>query len=324
MSKNSTLVNEITFLEIIKILNKNKVFILSTVIIFFIISFIYTINRIENYRTHVFFSNPTKIDFADIENYDILLLNEYDLRGKNKKEVEIEQIEQSEKFNIHNSFQKIYYNQFKKNISSGENFILFLNQEKSSENFREWQKLNNKTIENYFFATEKTSNKNSRFGFIESNKGINDMLYIIYPKKILDGPDILNKYALFTQKKTQDELLLYIKNNLKNLILKLEKDLQLAKEIDIKKTFSSNNLNSLTNSSERQFNNIKILEHQILYTKTKLDLLSKENFYLNTLSQKAYYSYKADDISNLYIILIGSFSGFLLSFVVILVKKNIV
>lgn len=309
--KNFQITNKITFLEIIKILNKNRIFILSIVSIFFIVFFIYSKKfYLESYRTTATLNTTSEIDITGSEKFKMLFTGEEALH-------------------------KIYYNQLIKNISSSENFISFLNdqnQTKSINNFKEMLKSNNLTIETYFFDNSSIFNANEKFGLIiekSRSETKESFLYLVYPKKFLDGPAILNEYILFSEKKTQADIYLFLKNKLQNYILESEKLIKIKKntikEIATASIISTINLDLDTKLNLKKYIDLETLEVNNSSAKESLDFLNKKNLVITSIiAKKAYSPSVSDNKSNLFIIFTGSFCGFLLSILIILIKNKII
>lgn len=239
--KNINLPNEeIDILNTLKKIWKDKILILFNVIIFVLLSHLYVIFTYDNQKF---------LSIASVKPYPDDLLSPYNNITFNRE-------------NLNSYFDFNYL--LKLNLLSHNNLQDFLIKSKSNEfnDFKKFLIKKNISASNYFSA--------NNFGLHSSDaqKDTRILTFFVKFPNDKEGNIFLNNYIIYTKDKTLDEIKNIIQKLLKNKIYLYERDLMLAKEINLE-TFALSELKNAPPQSYYYYydflynRGVKKLEHDI-------------------------------------------------------------
>ena len=297
MKKNNSYLadDEIDLADIIRLLYREKILILSISIICGLLGYLIASFQPQEFRTEIKFQNPPPQLF---EPYNFLTNN----NNNNKN-------------NNNNNYAGQFIFDFKLKFISLDNLESFLQESQNHDNFKEYLKSKNTTVQKYF--------KNN-FGQVkEKNTIIDNKYFLFFEKKYLDGDIFLNNYAEFTKKKSITELKKNLKLLIENRINSYEQALVAAKSINLENPIlkSLNNQVQVVNEPEDLFyKGSKILTQNIIDLQKLLKKLENDQFNFNLILDKA--SQPTLNSLDLYLFFVfGLIIGFLLSLVIIFLKS---
>jgi LPS O-antigen subunit length determinant protein (WzzB/FepE family) len=260
MKKNNYRFNdEIDLIEVTTMFWKNKILLLSITIISFLLTYLLFSFEEKQYKIVIKIKNPPASIFFAYTNLEPYI---------------------SVKTDINDSYISI----FKSNFLSLDNLDLFLRQTKTEEfsDFKAYLKLNNVSIEDYFF---------NRIGEIkERNIVIPDYYYIIFNNK-LDGIKFLNNYTVFVKNITIAQFKNDLKLIIKEKILSYNEALYSAEIINLDEPLIKTNLMNTVNEPDALvFKGSKLLKRNTVYMENLVKALNdnqKDLFQYNPILQKA-------------------------------------
>ena len=296
MKKNNSYLadDEINLSDLIKLLFREKILILSISIICGLAGYLFGSFQPQNFKTEITLKNPPDQLF---EPYSYLIN-----KSNNSKDI-------AEKF---------IYN-FKLNFLSLDNVESFVEESRNFDNFKGYLKSKNITAKQYFnseYMLREVKNKN----IIIDNK-----FFLVFEKKYLDGDIFLNNYAEFIKKKSTTEFKKNLKLTIENVINSYEQALENAKLINLENPIlkSLNNQAQIVNESEDLFyKGSKVLTQNIIYLNKLLQKLENDQFNYNLVSDKASVPSLHSVSINLFFVY-GLILGFLLSLVIILLRNTL-
>jgi len=204
MKKNNSYLadNEIALGDFIKSLWRDKILILSIIIICGSLGYFYALSK------------PQIIEkVIKINTIPEQLLEPYFLPVENQYK------------NINNKVNINFILQFKFNFLSSQNIEFFFEQSSEFDNFKAHLKLRNIPIKQYF--------SDPKFGQREKSNRIIENEYFLKHGKELDGDIFMNEYAEFTKKKTVADLKYLLKLSIINQINNHQEALEIAKKIQL-------------------------------------------------------------------------------------------
>jgi len=286
-------VDEISLVDIIKLLWREKILILSITIICGLAAHLYARPQHQNSITKIQLNNPPSNLF---EPYNYYLFNNKNNNNNNNN----------------NNIYAEFISDFKFNFLSLDNLQSFTEESKKFDNFNEYLKSRNISARQYF--------KNKIGEEKEKNLIIPSTYFLIFTKE-LDGDIFLNNYVEFIKSKTVFEAKKKLKSSLVNKIDIMENALEKSKIINLEyPIIRSMNQNQVINEPEDLFyKGSKILTQEIYYLKKLLIKLENEQFDYEFISQKPLNSLINERTGSLYFQL-GLLLGLFLSLGIIFFK----
>lgn len=244
-------VEEISLVDIIKLLWREKILILSITIICGLAGYLYSSNQAKNYKTEIQLKNPS-FSLFEIYNYYV---------GSNKN-IDI--------------YQEFIYD-FKSNFLSLNNLQSFTEESREFDNFKEYLKSRNISARDYF---------KNKIGEEKEKSG----KYFLFFTKELDGDIFFYKYAEFIKNKTVLESKKKIKILLENKIANLENTSEKSKIIDLSEIPLMQNIIKEKNQMiylplDFFYNGSKVIEQEIYHTRKILIKLENDQFNYDFISQ---------------------------------------
>jgi LPS O-antigen subunit length determinant protein (WzzB/FepE family) len=289
--------DEIDLGDLIRILFREKILILSISIICGLLGYLYvSFNKPEEFKTVIKLKNPPSQLF---EPYTHVITNNNNNNNNNNKIAEQ------------------FISDFKLNLLSLDNLEIFVEESRDLDTFKKYLKSRNISAKQYFA---------NKLGEAKEKNIINSNTYFLFfEKKILDGDIFLNNYSEFIKKKN----IIEIKKNLKSIIEirinNIENALETAKLINLEYPIlkSPDRQNQLINEPEALFyKGTKVLSQSIVANKRLLSKLENDQFNYNHLLDKAVIS-KIDTKPLYFYFLMGLFIGFFLSCIIIFFKLTL-
>ena len=287
--------HELDISKLITIIYKEKILILIIVLLFLIIGFYQVFS--QNNKTY-----ESAITVRNAPNY---LFEEYrDFLSKN--------FSNKETF----SLSDIFNNEFKSSLLSSDNILNFFEQNNKINYFKNY-------IQNKNISSENHSD-------IELNEIINlkkenqKSLYSQYSltfQKNFKGEQFLNDYIIFTKTATEKIFIYELNELIKNEIKIYEKNLEVAKVINLTKPFLANNVVN-TGSNALFYNGTEVLSQQLIDLNNLLNQTSKIEFNYNPIYVKAKTSVPVlkNESKQLIILITFFLLGLILSFMIISIK----
>jgi LPS O-antigen subunit length determinant protein (WzzB/FepE family) len=293
MKKNNTYLadDEIDLGNLIKLLWKEKILILSISIICGLAGYLYaSFFQPQEFKTEIQLRNPPSQLF---EPYSFLIYNNN---------------------NNNNNIAGQFIFDFKLNFLSLDNVESFLEESRNFDNFKRYLKSKNITAKKYF--------KDQLSEVKEKNIIIPNKYFLVFEKKYLDGDIFFNNYVEFTKKKSTTEFKKNLKLTIENRIYSYEQAVEIAKLINLENPIlKSLNQAQVVNEPEALFyKGSKVLTQNILHLKKLLQKLENDQFNYNLISDKA----SPPVLTNASVILFFVFGltlGFLLSLAIIILKN---
>jgi LPS O-antigen subunit length determinant protein (WzzB/FepE family) len=298
MKKNNSYLadDEIDLGNLIKLLYKEKILILSISIICSLLGYFYGLSKPQELRTEITLKDPPTQIF---EPYN-LSNNNNNLSNNNNNN------------NLSNNVAGKFISDFKLNLLSLDNVKKFIEESSESDNLKGYLKSRNISVEQYF--------RDNKFGEVKEKNIIIPNKYFLNHSKELDGAIFLNKYLEFIKKKTIVELKNNLKLTLLNIINNHQEALEIAKKIQLENPIIiTTGQQQVVNDPELLFyKGVKVLSEKINYFNKKLIKLENDQFNYNIILQKALTSNPIN--LPLYFVL-GLILGSLLSLVIIYLKN---
>jgi LPS O-antigen subunit length determinant protein (WzzB/FepE family) len=284
MKKNNPYIadDEIDLGDLVRILWREKILILSISIICGLAGYLYASFQPQEFRTEITLKNPPEQIF---EPYNL--------------------------FNNNKIFEQ-FVSDFRLNLLSLDNVQNFIEESREFDNFKRYLKSRNISVKQYFSGQILSVEKKN---IIIPNK------YFINHSKELDGSIFLNKYVEFINKKTIVELKNVMKLSILNTINNHQEALEIAKKIQLENPIIITALQQQAfNESEVLFyKGAKVLAENIINLNKKLLKLENDQFVFNIISQKSE-TFPNDPKSLPLYFALGLMLGLFLSLVIIFFK----
>jgi LPS O-antigen subunit length determinant protein (WzzB/FepE family) len=294
MKKNNSYLadDEIDLKDLIKLLWREKILILSISIICGLAGYLYASFKPEEFKIEIKLKNPPSQLF---EPYAYLLTNN----------------------NNNNSNNAVgqFITDFKLNLLSLDSLEIFVEESRELDNFKKYLKLRNISTKQYF------ANKLGEAK--EKNMIIPNTYFLVFEEKILDRDIFLNNYLDFIKKKNITEFKKNLKLVIENRINYTQDSLEIAKLINLENPIlkSPGNQNQVVNEPEGLFyKGTKVLSQSIIIDKKLLQKLENDQLNYNPILDKGI-ALEINTISSYAFFLIGLFIGFFLSCIIIFFKN---
>jgi LPS O-antigen subunit length determinant protein (WzzB/FepE family) len=285
MKKNNPYIadDEIDLSDLIRMLWREKILILSISIICGLLGYLYALFNINSeFKVQIKLQNPP---FQLFEGYTYLVLN------NNNNNVLIDQ----------------FVSNFKLNFLSLDNLETFVEESRDLDSFKKYLKSRNISTRQYF---------GNKLGEVkENNNIISNTYFFVFEKKILDGDIFIGKYVEYIKKKNIIEFKKNLKLTIENKINITEDAFEIAKIINLEKP--------ILNSSEPEalfYQGTKVLSQSIIIYKKLLQNLEKNQFNFNPISDKGIIT-PINPMSSYFYFLTGLFVGFFLFCIFVLFKS---
>jgi LPS O-antigen subunit length determinant protein (WzzB/FepE family) len=294
MKKNNSYLadDEIDLADLIKLLWREKILILSISIICGLLGYFYGLSKPQELRTEITLKNPPKQIFEP-----------YNLFNNNN--------------NNNNKIVEQFISDLKLNLLSLDNLENFIEESREFDNFKGYLKSRN------IFAKQYISDL--KFAEVEvkgKNLDITSKYFLNHPKE-LDGAIFLNKYVEFIKKKTIVEFKNNLKLSLLNSINDHQEALETAKKIQLEnpiiKTTGLQQAVLLNEPEALFYKGTKVLSENLNYLNKKLIKLENDQFNYNIILQKSL-TLKKKQISLPLYFTIGLILGLFLSLGIIFFK----
>jgi len=240
--------------NILRKLCKNKILILSIIILFSLSGFVNEFKKTQEFKT--------ELTIEDISKENLLkMYGAYDF---------INTIET----------QKNFKNLFEKKILSTDNIHNFVEQSEDINDFKVFLKSNKISAKEYF--------RNNRLGRVISKNNLqSDKFFLIFPKE-LDGSNFFNNYIEFTKNILLLDLKMSVKIIFESKIKEIEHAIIIAKKINLEDPIKMNK-DQLENSEYQYLylEGVKVLESKILIFKKKIIDLENIKITINPFLEKA-------------------------------------
>jgi LPS O-antigen subunit length determinant protein (WzzB/FepE family) len=294
------------FVNFIKILSQNKSFILLSCIFFSLMGFILSTGQPGRYEVNFTINNPPAQHFDRFET----ILN---LKNKNLSSININTEKESSKPIKFNNFFEEFVSDFEKNLISADNMIFFF---ENNQNYLNLKNSSEKINHDTYFRNFRISK------FKEKNLVVQNKYTFLY-SDYLSGDIFVNSYILFIKDKTISEFNSKIKILTTNLLEDLESNLEIAKIINLNDPIlkSSGGYQVVNEPDLLFYRGTKVLTQQKKYLNEFLLEGFSKNFDYNPILEKASNAKNVKNSSVIFI-LIGFFTGLILSLMVILFKKK--
>jgi LPS O-antigen subunit length determinant protein (WzzB/FepE family) len=298
MKKNNSYLtdDEIDLGDLIRILWREKILILSISIICGLLGYLYASFKPEEFITEIKLKNPP---FQLFEPYTNVFTNNNNNNNNN------------------NIIAEQFISDFKLKLLSLDNLESFVEESRDLDNFKAYLKSKNITVKKYF---------EGKLGEVkEKNKIILNKFFLVFKKKILDVDIFFNNYVEFTKKKNITEFKKNLKITIENRIIFYEQAFETAKLINLENPIlkSLDNQAQVVNEPEALFyKGTKVLAQNIIYFKRLLQKLENDQFNYNPILDKASLPVLQNTSVNLFFVS-GLFLGFLLSLVIIFLRNTL-
>ena len=294
MKKNGQLSqdHELDLLKLITIIYKEKILILIIVLLFLIIGFYQAFTQ----------NNKTYTSVITVRNAPNYLFEEYrDFLYKNYSNKQTYPL--SDMFN----------NEFKFSLLSSDNILNFF-EEKNKINYLKNYK--NIGSENYFDIEVKEI-----IDLKKENKQSLYSQYVLTFQKNFKGEQFLNDYVIFTKTKTEKIFINELNELIKNDIKIYEKNIEVAKKINLTNPSFNNNIVSAI-SNDLFFKGTEVLSVQLIHLNNILNQTHKIKFNYNPIYEKATNSVLVSKNESKKLITLVAFFllGLILSFIIISIK----
>jgi hypothetical protein len=294
MKKNNSYLadDEIDLKDLIKLLWREKILILSISIICGLAGYLYASFKPEEFKIEIKLKNPPSQLF---EPYAYLLTNN----------------------NNNNSNNAVgqFITDFKLNLLSLDSLEIFVEESRELDNFKKYLKLRNISTKQYF------ANKLGEAK--EKNIIIPNTYFLVFEKKVLDGNIFFNNYIEFIKKKNIIEFKKNLKSIIENRIHNTQNALETAKLINLENPIlkSPDRQNQVVNEPEALFyKGTQVLSQSITIDKKLLQKLENDQFNFNVILDKGI-ALKINTTPSYIFFLIGLFIGFFLSCIIIFFKS---
>ena len=296
MKKNNTYITdeEIDLGDLVRTLWREKILILSIVIICALLGYLYESFKPKEFKTEIKIKNPPSQLF---EPYTHVFF--------------------SNNNNNNNNITGQFISDFKLNLLSLDNLNIFVEESRDLDTFKKYLKSRNISAKQYFV---------NKLGEAKvTNIIIPNTYFLIFEKEILDGNVLLNNYIEFIRKKNIIEFKKNLKLTIENRINNAQDALETAKLIDLENPIlkSPDKQNQVVSEPEALFyKGTKVLSQSIIVDKKLLQKLENDQFNYNPIIDKGLVLKINTSLSNSFF-LIGLFFGFFLSCIIIFFKKGI-
>jgi LPS O-antigen subunit length determinant protein (WzzB/FepE family) len=296
MKKNNPYItdDEIDLGDLVRILWREKILILSISIIFGLLGYLYASFEPEEFKIEIKIKNPPSQLF---EPYTQVFTNNSNSNSNS------------------NNITGQFISDFKLKLLSLDNLEIFVEESRDLDIFKKYLKSRNISTKQYFVK---------KLGEVkEKNIVIPNTYFFIFDKKILDGNIFLNNYVEYVNKKNIIEFKKNLKLTIENKINKTDDAIQTAKLINLEHPIlkSLDTQNYVVNEPEALFyKGTKVLSQSIIIDKKLLQKLENDQFNYNLILDKG----TALEINTKYsysFFLIGLFIGFFLSCIIIFFKS---
>jgi LPS O-antigen subunit length determinant protein (WzzB/FepE family) len=292
--------DEIDFGDLIRILWREKILILSISIICGFLGCLYAFFQPEEFKTEIKIKNPPPQLFVPYSQLFISNVNNNKVNNNNN--------------NNNNSITEQFISDFQLNFLSLDNLEIFVEESRDLDTFKTYLKSRNIPAKQYF---------EKKFGEVKEKNIINPNTYfLVFEKKILDGNIFLNNYADYVKKKTIIEFKKNLKLMIEHRINITDDALEAAKLINLDNPIlkSADRQSQVINEPEALFyKGTKVLGQSIIVDKKLLQKLENDQFNYNPILEKGIALEINTKPSNFFL-LIGLFIGFFLSLIIIFFK----
>jgi LPS O-antigen subunit length determinant protein (WzzB/FepE family) len=297
MKKNNTYLtdDEIDLNDLIKVLWREKILILSISIVCGLIGYLFASFKDKEFKTEITIKNPP------IELFETYYFPPFNNNNNN---------------NNNNKVAEQFINNFKLNFLSLDNLQSFVEESKEFDNFKEYLKSRNISAKKYFV------NKINQVK--EKNLIIPNKFFLVFSKE-LDGDIFFNDYAEFIKKKTIVEIKKNLKLSIENKIIIFENALLNAKLINLENPIlrSTNQQIQVVNDPEALFyKGSKILSQEIIHLKKLFLKLENEQFNFEMIVDKPFNS-PVEATSNFIYVAAGLIFGLFLSLGIVFFKNTL-
>jgi LPS O-antigen subunit length determinant protein (WzzB/FepE family) len=314
MKKNNTYFSsdEIDLGDIVKLLCREKVLILSISIICGLAAYLYASFQSQEFKTEVILKDPPPQLF---EPYNYILnkkINNNNNSSNNSSSSNNNNINNINNINNNNVVSQ-FISDFKLNFLSLDNLQSFVEESRELDNFKAYLKSRNISAKRYFV---KKINVVQEKDLIIPNK------YSLVFTKELDGDIFLNNYVQFVKKKTLFEIKENLKLSIENKIIILENALENAKLINLENPILKSLVHTqvVNEPDDLFYKGSKILSQEIIYLKRLLIKLEREQFNFELISEKPLNSPVIEMLNFVYFVT-GLMLGLFLSLGIIFFKS---
>ena len=306
MKKNNPYItnDEIDLGDLIKILWREKILILSISIICGLLGYLYASFKPQELKIEIKLKNPPYHLFEPYSQMFMIPNNS-----------QMFMIPNSNNNSINNNIAEQFISDFKLYLLSLDNLEIFVEESRDLDIFKKYLKSRNISTKQYFankLGEEKKKN------IISPNT-----FFLFFEKKILDGDIFLNNYLEFTKKKNVTELKKNLKFTIENRINNTENALEIAKLVNLENPIlkSADRQNQVINEPEALFyKGTKVLSQSIVIDKILLQKLENDQFNYNHILDKGTALEINKTFSYIFLIM-GLFIGFFLSCIIIFFKS---
>jgi len=297
MKKNNSYLadDEIDLADLIKLLWKEKILILSIIIICGLLGYFYGLSKRQELRAEITLKNPPKQIF---EPYN--LFNNNNNKNNNNN-------------NNNNNIVEQFVFELKLNLLSLDNLENFIEESGEFDNFKGYLKSRNISAKQYI--------SDLKFAEVKEKNLVIPNKYFLNHSKELDGAILLNKYVEFIKKKTIVELKNNLKLTLLNTINNHHEALEIAKKIQLENPIikTTTQQQVITEPEALFYKGTKVISENLHYLNKQLIKLENDQFNYNIILQKA--STLKNPINLPLYFALGLILGSLLSLVIIYLKN---
>jgi len=301
MKKNNPYItnDEIDLGDLIRILWREKILILSICVICGLLGSLYASFKPEEFKTEIKLKNPPSQLF---EPYNYVFNNSNSNSNSN-----------SNKSNIDGQF----INDFKLNLLSLDNLETFVEESRDLDIFKKYLKSKNLNTKQYFEGKLGEAK--------EKNIIIPNTYSFVFEKKLFDENIFFFNYAEYIKKKNISEFKKNLKLTIENRINQTVDALETARLINLENPIlkSTDRQGQVVNEPEALFyKGTKVLTQSIVIDKKLLQKLENDQFNYNPILDKGI-ALKIKTISSYAFVAIGLFIGFFLSCMIIFFKSGL-
>jgi LPS O-antigen subunit length determinant protein (WzzB/FepE family) len=308
MKKNNPYItdDEIDLGDLVRILWREKILILSISIICGLLGYLYASFEPEEFQTDIKLKNPPFQLFEPYTHVFSNFNNNNNNNNINNNNINI---------NINNNIAGQFISDFKLNLLSLDNLKIFVEESLDLDIFKKYLKSKNISAKQYFVGKLGEAK--------EKNIIIPNTYFLLFEKEILDGNIFLKNYIEFTRKKNIIEFKKNLKSTIENRINNTKDALETAKLINLENPIlkSPDRQNQVFNEPEALFyRGTKVLSQSIIIDKKLLQKLENDQFNYNPILATGILL-KINKISSNTFFSIGLFIGFILSCIIIFFKS---
>jgi LPS O-antigen subunit length determinant protein (WzzB/FepE family) len=292
MNPNNSFIKDdkIDFIEIILTLWKEKFFILVTGFIFAVVGYIYGTLQPKVYQITIILRDAPLSAFGSYTHNSSKEFQFFIVSGFNQE--------------------------FKLNLLSLYRLTEFIEQNKKLDKFKSKLTEDNIPLKKYL-------SDNIRFVAVKKLDALNQYTFTYSDSELFSAQEFINDYVIYTKQSTETEIKKQIKNNLLNEIENLNKNLEIAKKIDLQNPslkLMSEGKPAVNDTNELFYKGIKVLSQQIIYLEKELNQIKKFNIDYNLILDKSFSPQKISN-SPILIMIIAFIFGIFLSIVIIYLKS---